>query len=114
MTEVQFCNALHNKKFSDLSDNLKKFVKFLNGGTEPNGACIIQSDVRTNSLPPNKKYESIVGKNLQKPKRDAVVEFDNKKMKISLKSGASNSSHQEIWARFEKLLRLFGATDSEF
>ena len=112
-TEEQFCNALHNKKFSDLSDDLKEFVKFLNGGTEPDGACIIQCDVRTNSVPPDKKYESIVGKTLQRPKRDAVIKFDKKEFRISLKSGTGNSSHQEIWTRFEKLLRLFGATEEE-
>ena len=79
-TEEQFRDALHDKKFSDLTDVLKKFITFLNCST-PNGACIIRCFIRTESVLPHKKYKQIVDGKKQRPKRDVVVELDKKKFR---------------------------------
>ena len=111
-TEEQFRDALHDKKFSDLTDVLKKFITFLNCST-PNGACIIRCFIRTESVLPHKKYKQIVDGKKQRPKRDVVVELDKKQFRISLKSGTGNSSHQEDWKKFEQLLGLLHAKPEE-
>jgi hypothetical protein len=48
-----------------------------------------------------------------RPKRDVIVIINGVEKKISLKSGGANSSHQEHWIYFSKLLENLEASKEE-
>ena len=116
-TETQFCNALDKKKFSDLSEGLKRFVTLLNGNNEPDNACIIRCYSRTKNVPSSAQHKAdfpyMPKRQTVRPKRDVIVIINGVEKKISLKSGGANSSHQEHWIYFSKLLENLEASKEE-
>ena len=123
-TELQFCNALHDKKFSDLEPNeLKEFVTFLNDNKQPDNDCIIQCYGRTKNVPSSDQHRAdfpYPRRQTMRPKRDSVVIINEcskcgfgVEKKVSLKSGDANSDHQEYWKYFSKLLENLGADKKE-
>lgn len=75
--ETELMNALNNKKYYELNDNLKNMVFSMS-----------DMDIRGDTL--IKSYK-IGGTN----KTDLVVEFNNQKYNLSIKKGKGNSIHQE-------------------
>lgn len=74
--ETDLINALSNKIYAELNDNLKKFILFL------------FPQVNTNDK--IKCYSGMVGQ-----KTDIIIEVNNNKKNVSVKKGSGNSVHQE-------------------
>lgn len=74
--ETDLISALSNKLYTELNDNLKKFISFLFSQVNNNDKI--------------KCYSGMVG---QKP--DIIVEINNKRKNVSIKKGSGNSVHQE-------------------
>ncbi len=74
--ETDLIGALNNKSYSELNNNLKKFILFL--------FPQVNNNDRINC------YSGKVG---QKP--DIIIEINNSKKNISVKKGSGNSVHQE-------------------
>lgn len=89
--ETAIINYINKKRtLSEMNDNIKNFVKFL-----------FPEITESNSVTA-KKY----GENY---KPDIVIEFDNKKKYISIKSGDCNSIHQEHIYSFTNYIENLGA-----
>jgi len=113
-TEQQFVDGFNMKKFGELGNREKEFIVLLNDNTILPDNCMIKAYDKTKSVQPSQQYvKMFTKKNLQKPKRDVVIEIDNKIKKISLKSGTANSFHQEIWHKFQTRLKFLHASADE-
>ena len=112
-TEKDFVDFFNGKNFGDLDERRKEFICMLNDGVKLADDCEIRCYDKTESVAPNVDYESILCNKKQKPIRDVEINFEGKVKKVSLKSGTGNSTHQEIWWKWEKLLKHFKATEEE-
>jgi len=76
--ESEIVNHLNRKKFSEINNNLKRFLIFLNGNRELND------------------YTSIHARKLSRNvKTDIIISFNDNEYNISVKKGTGNSVHQE-------------------
>jgi hypothetical protein len=117
LTEQQFVDGFHNKKFSQLSESQKKFIILLNDGNSLVDDFVIHVNSTTKNVPSSaqhiKDFPNTKKRHTSKPKRDVVITFNGTEKKVSLKSGSGNSTHQEHWRYFHKLLKNLGASKKE-
>ena len=71
-------NHLNGKKFSEINDNLKRFLIFLNISRELNESTIISAQRLSKNV-----------------KTDIIITFNGRNYNISVKKGSGNSVHQE-------------------
>lgn len=97
--EKNISMELNNKRYSELNNNLKGFIKFIaeDKNIELNDKTIIKSNVITN--------------NGIKP--DIVVNISGEKFYISIKKGSGNSIHQEHISEFITYMDKLSASDIE-
>lgn len=97
--EKNISMELNNKRYSELNNNLKGFIKFIaeDKNIELNDKTIIKSNVITN--------------NGIKP--DIVVSISGEKFYISIKKGSGNSIHQEHISEFITYMDKLSASDIE-
>lgn len=89
--ELSIVQALENKAFSVLNNNLKEFIKYVAKDND--------FDVSSNTKI-NAKYEPNT-----KLKQDFYLYIDDKEYYISLKMGSGNSVHQEKCSDFVKYIK---------
>ncbi len=90
--EKEIASYLDSKNFSQLNNNMRRFLKFLNG-----------SNLKENSLI---RAKAINGQF----KTDLVIKFNNKTKNISVKKGSGNSFHQEKIETFIEFIDKLGAS----
>ena len=116
-TEIQFVKAFNEKKYNELSDKLKCFIKYINDGKPLDEDTQIQAECIMKKVPSSSQHISDFPcekrRHKMKSKADVIIKFNNLEKKISLKSGTANSNHQEHWKYFNYLLRHHGATNNE-
>lgn len=117
-TEQQFIVGFDNKRFSQLSCTQKEFVILLNDGESLDDDIIIHASSKTGNVASSAQhisdFSNLERRQTSRPKRDVVITFNHSsEKKISLKSGGGNSSHQEHWIYFNKLLENLEATTEE-
>ncbi len=84
--EYDFAKAINNKKYSDLKNPLKNFVKF------------IFDDVKNEDILKCKRYGTY-------DKADVYIELNGERKNISIKSGQRVSVHAEIISSFTEYLK---------
>jgi len=84
--ECEFAKSINNKKYCDLNDNLKRFIKF------------IFNDVKDNDILKCKRYKT-------RDKADVFIRLNNITRNISIKSGIGVSVHEEPINSFIDFLR---------
>lgn len=96
--EIEIVNALKNKKYKDLNENLKKFTKYI--ANDNNNEIYDYTNI-------DAKYEKSL-----KLKQDLYVFEENNKYGVSCKIGKGNSVHQEKCEDFISYIKSeFGAID---
>lgn len=91
INELKLVEEIEGKKFSQLNNNLKEFIKFISS----DNSILISGDTILHA-----KYE----KNI-KLKQDFYVYIDDNEFAISLKMGSGNSVHQEKCEDFIKYIK---------
>lgn len=76
--ELEIVTHLNEKKFSEINNNLKRFLKFLNNNRELNEDTVIYARKLSKSV-----------------KTDIIITFNRTNYNISVKKGTGNSVHQE-------------------
>jgi len=76
--ESEIVNHLNRKKFSEINNNLKSFLKFLNNNRELNKDTIISARRLSRNV-----------------KTDIIITFNGTNYNVSVKKGTGNSVHQE-------------------
>ena len=85
--ETRLMNALDNKRYGELNENLKKLINFISD--KPVDENIIINAYKVGGV----------------NKTDLVIEFDGIKYNLSIKKGIGNSIHQEIVDEFISFLK---------
>lgn len=89
--ELKIVQALNDKAFSVLNNNLKEFVKYV---AEDNNIAITSNMLIKAEYEPNSRL-----------KQDFYLYLEDKKFYISLKMGSGNSVHQEKCEDFVRYIK---------
>lgn len=92
--EKEIASYLNGKRFSELNENMKRFVKALNG----------RINLKESSLIKAKAIKGLF-------KTDLILKFNKTTRNISVKTGKGNSFHQEKIETFINFIDKLGASE---